>query len=111
MSEWSPVPTGSDVGGLGQPGAGSGVVLAVPFMWGDHVGGRSAGACVTENIEPQSAPVNRIAPKRARVRVGELVLIVRPPGRPAAVRAFTSAEADEAFAYAASVGGVVDELL
>lgn len=62
---------------------------------------------MTENIEPQSAPVNRIAPKRVRVRVGELTLIVRPPGRPVAVRAFTS---DEACAYAASVGGDVEEL-
>lgn len=66
---------------------------------------------MTENIEPQSAPVNRIAPKRVRVRVGELALVVRPPGRPVAVRAFTSDEADEAFAYAASVGGAVEELL
>ncbi|MFE0750707.1 hypothetical protein [Gordonia sp. NPDC058843] len=55
-------------------------------------------------------PTNRVAPKRGRVVMAELTLIVRPPGRPADVRVYTDDEATEAQAYAAEVGGHVDQL-
>lgn len=34
-------------------------------------------------------------------------MLVRAPGRPAAIRVFTDAEADEATRYATSIGGTV----
>lgn len=36
---------------------------------------------MTENTDGVG-PTNRVAPKRGRVTMGELTLIVRPPGRP-----------------------------
>lgn len=56
-------------------------------------------------------PTNRVAPKRGRVTMGELTLIVRPPGRPADVRVYTDDEATEAQTYATEVGAQVDRLL
>ena len=55
-------------------------------------------------------PANRQAPKRARVNVADLTLIVHVPGRPADVRVFTDAETDAAQTYASSVGGTVEPL-
>lgn len=69
------------------------------------------GERLTENIDPAvSPPSNRVAPKRLRVPLAELALIVRPPGRPAAIRAFTAAEATEARAYAEATGATVEQL-
>lgn len=66
---------------------------------------------MTENIDPAgSPPSNRVAPKRLRVPLAELSLIVRPPGRPAAIRAFTATESVEAHAYAADTGALVEQL-
>ena len=65
---------------------------------------------MTENIETASLPSNRIAPKRARAALATLALIVRPPGQPSGIRAYTADEADEAQQYAAETGGVVDHL-
>ncbi|MDH3013895.1 hypothetical protein [Gordonia alkanivorans] len=53
---------------------------------------------------------NRVTPKRARVGLTDLTLIVRPHGDPAAVRAFTADELAEAEAYAKETGGQVDSL-
>lgn len=57
-----------------------------------------------------SGPADRKTPKRARANVADLTLIVRVPGRPADVRVFTDAEADDAQKYANSVGSTVETL-
>ena len=64
---------------------------------------------MTENNDGVG-PTNRVAPKRGRVAIGELTLIVRPPGKPAGVRVYTDDEATEAQAYADEVGGPVERL-
>jgi hypothetical protein len=53
---------------------------------------------------------SRQSPKRPPVRLEELELLVRVPGRPEAIRAFTGSEQAEAGAYAAAVGGSVEPL-
>ena len=53
---------------------------------------------------------SRQSPKRPPARLEDLVLLVRVPGRPDAVRAFTTAEQSEADAYAAAEGGIVEPL-
>ncbi|GAB2668243.1 hypothetical protein GCM10027169_32640 [Gordonia jinhuaensis] len=58
--------------------------------------------------EPNAA--DRRAPKRARVQVADLTLIVRPNGRPDKIAAFTDSEADEANDYAARMGAHVERL-
>ena len=58
--------------------------------------------------EPTAA--DRRSPKRARVQVADLTLIVRPTGRPDKIAAFTDNEADEATAYAARMGAYVEHL-
>ena len=65
---------------------------------------------MTENNDAGAGPTNRVAPTRGRVAIGELTLIVRPPGRPAGVRVYTDDEATEAQAYADEVGGPVERL-
>ena len=50
-------------------------------------------------------------PKRAKAAVGDLMLIVRVPGHPAAVQAFTNNERTAAQRYADDVGGTVEPLL
>ncbi|MFE0750696.1 hypothetical protein [Gordonia sp. NPDC058843] len=65
---------------------------------------------MTENNDAGVVPTNRVAPKRGRVTMSELTLIVRPPGRPADFRVYTDGEAAEAQAYAHEVGGRVDHL-
>ncbi|WP_439033316.1 hypothetical protein [Gordonia terrae] len=63
---------------------------------------------MTENIESAGGISDRRAPKRARVELADLTLIVRPPGRPAQVRVFTDAERAEAHDYADETGANVD---
>lgn len=53
---------------------------------------------------------SRQAPKRPPARIGDLSLLVRVPGRPDAVRAFTAAEQGDAETYAAVAGGIVEPL-
>lgn len=65
---------------------------------------------MTENIETASLPSNRIAPKRARAALSDLSLIVRPPGQPSGVQAYTTDEADEAQRYATETGATVERL-
>ncbi|MCK0441079.1 hypothetical protein MUG78_16895 [Gordonia alkaliphila] len=48
--------------------------------------------------------------RRQRRRLDELVCIVRPKGRPDAVRAFAADEHDQAQQYAASFGAEVEQL-
>jgi hypothetical protein len=48
---------------------------------------------------------SRDTPKRRSVRLADLALLVRVPGRPETVRAFTRAEAAEADKYAARFEG------
>ena len=50
-------------------------------------------------------------PKRAKASVGDLTLIVRVPGHPAAVQAFTDNERTAAQRHADDVGGSVEPLL
>ncbi len=50
-------------------------------------------------------------PKRAKVSAKDLTLIVRVPGHPAAVQAFTGNERTAAQRYADEVGGTVEPLL
>lgn len=47
---------------------------------------------------------------RASAKLADLTMIVRVPGRPADVRTFTDAEADEAQRYAESNGATVEPL-
>ena len=49
-------------------------------------------------------------PKRVKAPVGSLTLIVRVPGHPAAVQAFTDNERTAAQRYADDVGGNVESL-
>lgn len=49
-------------------------------------------------------------PKRAKASVGDLTLIVRVPGHPAAVQVFTDNERTAAQRYADDVGGTVEPL-
>lgn len=65
---------------------------------------------MTENNDTGAGPTNRVAPKRGRVELGDLTLIVRPPGRPADIRTYTANEITEAQAYAEQAGGQVDRL-
>ena len=65
---------------------------------------------MTENNDAGAGPTNRVAPKRGRVAIGELTLIVRPAGRPADVRVYTDNGGTEAQAYADEVGGQVERL-
>lgn len=58
--------------------------------------------------EPNAA--DRRAPKRARVQVADLTLIVRPTGQPTKIAAFTDNEADQANDYAARMGAHVEHL-
>ncbi|GAA1890747.1 hypothetical protein GCM10009773_18710 [Williamsia serinedens] len=50
-------------------------------------------------------------PKRARAAVADLTTIVRVPGHPAAVQAFTDNERTAAQRYADDVGGTLESLL
>ncbi|MDV6310027.1 hypothetical protein [Gordonia amicalis] len=65
---------------------------------------------MTESIESAGGISDRRAPKRGRVALADLTLIVRPPGRPAQIRAFTDAERAEAATYASETGASVDLL-
>ena len=60
---------------------------------------------VTEPIAP-----SRNVPKRPPAAIRDLVLLVTVAGQPDAVRAYTASEQDEAEAYAAAVGGVIEPL-
>jgi hypothetical protein len=60
---------------------------------------------VTEPIPP-----SRHAPSRPRAAIKDLTLLIRVPGRPEDVRAFTDAERGEAAAYAAATGGITEDL-
>lgn len=53
---------------------------------------------------------DRRAPKRGRVSLADLSLIVRPPGQPNRIRVFTADESAAAEAYAAEHGAVVAAL-
>lgn len=55
--------------------------------------------------------VERRAPARRRDnKVSDFTLIVRVPGKPAAVRVFTADEAADAAEYAEATGGAVENL-
>jgi len=58
----------------------------------------------------EPSPPSRHAPSRPRAAIKDLTLLVRVPGRPEDVRAFTDAERDEAAAYAAETGGITKDL-
>ena len=49
-------------------------------------------------------------PKRRPAVIKDLTLLVRVPGRPEYIRAFTAAERAEASDYAAATDGVIDDL-
>ncbi|TSD93104.1 hypothetical protein FOV72_20870 [Gordonia rubripertincta] len=53
---------------------------------------------------------SRLAPKRGRVTLDGLTLIVRPPGRPAAIQTFTDDEIAEATAYATANNAEIEQL-
>jgi hypothetical protein len=62
--------------------------------------------------EDGSGPSVRQTPRRrsSAVEVADFTMMVRVPGRPAAIRVFTEDERTEANAYAADTGGTVVEL-
>lgn len=49
----------------------------------------------------------RLPPRQPVASSSELTILVRVPGAPAACRAYTAAEADEAAQYAAEQGGEI----
>jgi hypothetical protein len=55
-------------------------------------------------------PSNRLRPSRGPAALSELKLLVRPPGNPAGIQAFTVAERADAELYAAEVGAKVETL-
>lgn len=54
--------------------------------------------------------MNRQRPTRSDATLADFTLIVRPPGRPAAIRVFTDAQRADAESYAAANGAVVETL-
>lgn len=54
--------------------------------------------------------VQRQKPRGGDVELADLTLIVRPPGRPTEIRAFTDDQRAEAEAYAAEHGVTVESL-
>jgi hypothetical protein len=63
-----------------------------------------------KSVTDPSPPSSRQAPKRPPAATKDLMLLVRVPGRPEDVQAFTAAERRAAEVYAAATGGIVDEL-
>lgn len=64
------------------------------------------------NVVTEAAPsphhvVQKPRRRTEAVTVADFTMLVRVPGQPAAVRAFTDTEADEARQYAAATGGTV----
>jgi len=63
---------------------------------------------VTEDASPYPHHVVQKPRKRAdHVDVADFTMLVRVPGQPSAVRAFTDADTDEAHRYAADTGGTI----
>lgn len=54
--------------------------------------------------------MSRQRPTRSDVTLEDITLIVRPPGKPMAIRSFTDAQRAEAETYAADNGAVVEPL-
>lgn len=54
--------------------------------------------------------VQRQSPTRPPADITDLTLLVKVPGRPHLIRAFTDAEADEAHTYAADTDGTIEPL-
>lgn len=54
--------------------------------------------------------VSRPPLKRRAATIADLTMLVRVPGQPSAVRAFTDDELDDANAYAADHGGTIEPL-
>jgi hypothetical protein len=72
-------------------------------------------SCVTridhnEIVTDPSLPSSRQAPKRPTAAIADLTLLVRVPGRPDLIQAFTAAEQAESDSYAATTGGIIDRL-
>jgi hypothetical protein len=63
-----------------------------------------------KRVTEPSAPSSRQAPKRPPAAVADLTLLVRVPGQPDLVQAFTAAEQSDADADAAAVGGIIERL-
>lgn len=63
-------------------------------------------------MSPMTEPIppSRQAPKRRPATVADLTMLVRVPGRPDMIRAFTATEHDEAAQYAAQHNGSIDDL-
>jgi hypothetical protein len=61
-------------------------------------------------VTDPAVPSSHQLPKRPPVPVADLALLVRVPGRPDLIRAFTADEQAEADAYAATTGGIIDQL-
>lgn len=58
----------------------------------------------------EPSPPSRQAPKRRPATVADLTTLVRVPGRPEMVRAFTADEYNEAAEYAARNNGAIEDL-
>lgn len=58
----------------------------------------------------EPSPPSRQAPKRRPAAVADLTILVRVPGRPEMVRAFTADEYNEAADYAARTGAAIEDL-
>ncbi|WP_099024340.1 hypothetical protein [Mycolicibacterium palauense] len=55
-------------------------------------------------------PASRQKPNRQPASLAELTTIVRPPGHPEGIRAFTDAERADAELYATETGAAVESL-
>lgn len=65
--------------------------------------------CAARMAIMTEVPPVRQAPRRRddTALVSDFTMLVRVPGQPAAVRAFTDDEQDEAHRYAAATGGII----
>jgi hypothetical protein len=61
-------------------------------------------------VTDPTVSANRQGPKRPPAFLADITLLVRVPGRPDLIRAYTSAERADAEAYAAATGGAIDQL-
>lgn len=103
-----------------RPAGRGGWVLDVPNLWPRHLGAgpesgyqghwRAGETSTVSDTNTNGGVADRRNPRRNRVALAELTLIVRPAGRPCDIQAFTELERADADAYAAQHGCDIDTL-
>ena len=67
----------------------------------------SAAAATMSDVTEDGLQVRQNPRKRVAAEIKDFTMLVRVPGKPAAVRVFTDAERADADTYAADTGGTV----